>query len=626
MSRLARLSCFVTLVTLLVVATAAPVAAQRGDDPEPEPTSWIVRLQPDASVEEVAGEQVQDRGAVITQHYSRVINGFAAEMSAEAADDLRADSRVLAVMPDFEVHASAQTIPTGIKRINATSNPTADIDGVDERVNVDVAVLDTGVSAHADLNVVGGKDCTGTGVWSDPHGHGTHVAGTIGALDNNIGVVGVAPGARVWSVRVLNAQGNGAGSWILCGIDWVTVNAGTIEVANMSLGGAASYVDDNNCGLSNGDIMHQAICESTQAGVTYVVAGGNSARNAAGYFPAQYNEVITVSALADSGGMAGGSGPSTWAGADDTFASFSNYGADVDLIAPGVNILSTSRSGGYATMSGTSMASPHVAGAAALYTAINPSASPSAVRSALIAASSSSGWSGDKDSSKEPLLNAASLGGGTQPPPPPTPIDAQAVSVSAPVTINVSVKNNGSAGASIAVALAETPGGFAQTKSISLNAGATGNVSYSWATNTSTATGTHTFTATVSLAGDTNAGNNTATATTNVVAGTTAPSMSVSNLTLTSTKRGSVIQLASQATIKANGVAVSGATVTVQFTYPNGVTQTQSANTSSAGVATFARSATLTGVYTVTVTNVTKSGSTYDADGNTITTKSLTVQ
>ncbi|MEX1158160.1 MAG: hypothetical protein WEC79_04450, partial [Thermomicrobiales bacterium] len=246
--------------------------------------------------------------------------------------------------------------------------------------------------------------------------------------------------------------------------------------------------------------------------------------------------------------------------------------------------------------------------------------------SALIAASGSSGWSGDKDSSKEPLLNAASLGGGTPPPPPPTPIDAQAVSVSAPVTINVSVKNNGSAGASIAVALAETPGGFAQTKSISLNAGATGNVSYSWATNTSTATGTHTFTATVSLAGDTNAGNNTATATTNVVAGTTAPSMSVSNLTLTSTKRGSVIQLASQATIKANGVAVSGATATVQFTYPNGVTQTQSANTSSAGVATFARSATLTGVYTVTVTNVTKSGSTYDADGNTITTKSLTVQ
>jgi hypothetical protein len=102
--------------------------------------------------------------------------------------------------------------------------------------------------------------------------------------------------------------------------------------------------------------------------------------------------------------------------------------------------------------------------------------------------------------------------------------------------------------------------------------------------------------------------------------------MSVSNLTLTSTKRGSMIQLTSQATIKANGVAVSGATVTVQFTYPNGVNQTLSANTSSAGVATFARSETLTGVYTITVMNVTKAGSTYNAAGNTITTKSLTVQ
>ena len=157
-----------------------------------------------------------------------------------------------------------------------------------------------------------------------------------------------------------------------------------------SLGGATSYTDDNNCGLSNGDILHQAVCESTQAGVTYVVAAGNSAANSANYFPASYNEVVTVSALADSDGKPGGIGPATWAGADDTFASFSNYGADVDVIAPGVDIVSTSRTGGYVTMSGTSMASPHVAGAAALYKAVNPSATPAAVRSALIASGNAS--------------------------------------------------------------------------------------------------------------------------------------------------------------------------------------------------------------------------------------------
>jgi len=628
-----------TAIVALIGATIVPAGAQRSNQTasEQEWQTWIVRLHPDASVDFFANEWLQGRGAMITQRYSEIINGFAARMPIELVEMLRADGRVMAIMPDFEVHASAQTIPTGIKRINATQNVTAAIDGVDERVDVDVAVLDTGVSAHSDLIVAGGRDCTGAGTWSDGNGHGTHVAGTIGALDNGNGVVGVAPGARIWSVRVLNAEGSGYGSWILCGIDWVTANAATIEVANMSLGGATSYIDDNNCGLTNRDVMHQAICESVQAGVTYAVAAGNDGANAAGYFPASYDEVITVSALVDTDGLAGGIGAATSVGADDTLASFSNYGPDVDVIAPGVSILSTSRTGGYASMSGTSMASPHVAGAAALFMAVNPSASPASVRSELIAGGSSVAWSNDRDSTKEPLIDTANLGGGTPPPPPPPPtpttIDAQAVSVSAPASvnrgsaaaINVSVKNNGTASASISVALSETPGGFTQTKTISLAAGASGTVSYSWVTTSSTATGAHTLTATTSLSGDSNAGNNSATATINVVAPVT-PSMSVTNLTLTSTRLSRYYRLASQVQIKANGAAVSSATVTLEFRYPNGSRYTQTVRTSSSGTVSVTRNVTAKGAYTVTVTNVTKSGSTYNPAGNVITTRSVTIR
>jgi subtilisin family serine protease len=149
---------------------------------------------------------------------------------------------------------------------------------------------------HPDLNVAGATTARpGLG----RRGHGTHVAGTIGALDNGIGVVGVAPGARLWAVRVLNNQGSGTWSGIICGIDWATGKRDangqrTIEVANMSLGGGGA---DSTCGGS--DAMHNAICTSVTAGITYVVAAGNNNANANTFVPATYAEVITVSALAD---------------------------------------------------------------------------------------------------------------------------------------------------------------------------------------------------------------------------------------------------------------------------------------------------------------------------------------
>jgi subtilisin family serine protease len=314
------------------------------------------------------------------------------------------------VQPDGVATIVAQTTPTGIDRVNADLSPTAAIDGVDARVDVDVAVIDTGIDlTHPDLNVhtAGARNCSTGRSANDGNGHGTHVAGTIGALDNGIGVVGVAPGARVWPVRVLNNAGSGRWSDVICGIDYVTAHASEIEVANMSLGGPGS---DSQCG-TNQDAVHEAICASVAAGVTYVVSAGNSDQNAAGFVPAAYDEVITVSALADFNGQpGGGAAPTCRTDVDDTIADFSNWGPDIDLIAPGVCILSTWKRGGYGTISGTSMASPHVAGGAALYAANHSGALPSEVKSALQNAGSFD-WntSGDPDGIQERLLNVATF-------------------------------------------------------------------------------------------------------------------------------------------------------------------------------------------------------------------------
>jgi subtilisin family serine protease len=252
---------------------------------------------------------------------------------------------------------------------------------------------------HSDLNRVGGEDCSvdGKNTFSDDNGHGTHVAGIASAKDNAGGVVGTAPGARLWAVKVLDASRGGSFSDVICGVDWVTQNASTIEVANMSLGGVVGPgADDNNCGNSNDDPLHRAICRSVAAGVTYVVAAGNSGGDASQEVPAAYNEVITVSALADFNGQPGGGAPSTCRQElDDDFAFFSNFGSDVDVGAPGVCIRSTWKgsarlpNGTYRTISGTSMASPHVAGAASLYKSTHPSASPSQVKAFMIAPSNS---------------------------------------------------------------------------------------------------------------------------------------------------------------------------------------------------------------------------------------------
>jgi subtilisin len=330
--------------------------------------------------------------------YTSALGGFSADLTPHQVSALSADPSVSLIMRDEPVGlepriageaagavrttANPSTrVPPGVRRVGARSSRVMGMRGRGQRVNADVAVIDTGIDRrHPDLNVVGGYNCTGRNrnAWDDSNGHGTHVAGIVGALDNSIGVTGVAPGARLWSV--------------VCGVDWVTAQRdrggrASIEVANMSLTFTLPGGNDAACGRKR-DSLHQAICRSVDRGTLYVAAAGNEGRNARHYRPAAYDEVITVSAMADFDGRGGGRGnnnacPYWTPERDDAFAAFSNYGADVDLIAPGRCILSTYRNRRYAWMSGTSMATPHVAGAAALYRALFPRATPQQTRRAL---------------------------------------------------------------------------------------------------------------------------------------------------------------------------------------------------------------------------------------------------
>jgi subtilisin family serine protease len=380
---------------------------------------WIVVLRDDVADVDTVAEELAGRGkgkAGNRFHYA--VKGFVLHRAdAASPDEVAQDPRVLFIEPDGVAtifsHKSGsssqppQIVPTGNDRIDAelNSNPGA---------GVNAAIIDTGVQLnHPDLKVVGNVTFVkGTSSGNDDNGHGTHVAGIAGALDNTIGVVGVAPAVNFYAVKVLNKNGSGFWSDIIKGIDWVTQNASKIAVANMSLGGGLTNADDGNCGNTNLDSVHKAICRSVNAGVIYVVAAGNSARDAKDFRPAAYDEVITVSALADSDGLPNGIGPVTSFGEDDTFASFSNFGSDIDLIAPGVSIRSTWKGSTYKTISGTSMSAPHVAGAVALWIArhggpVTGNAKDPAVQAILTDIGEAIGqFSGDPDLIAEPMLNA----------------------------------------------------------------------------------------------------------------------------------------------------------------------------------------------------------------------------
>ena len=360
-----------------------------------DPTNrWIVVLKSGTDVGVAVERQGKRIGFTTDRTYRNALRGYSATLGRAQVTALSEDPSVALIVADERIQAEAQLVPTGINRIYATRSPVAKIDGIDERVDADVAIVDTGIAIVPDLNVVGGYNCSTSNrtAWRDVEGHGTHVAGTVGALDNGSGVVGVAPGVRLWAVKILDDNGDGLLSWYVCGLDWIAAQHDPadptrplFEAVNMSVAKWGS--DDANCGITNKDILHMAICRLVASGVTVVAAAGNDAGSASMRVPAAYNEVITVSALADTDGKPGGLGGHrclSWGtyDVDDTFADFSNYGSDIDLIAPGKCIWSTIP-GGYQYMSGTSMAAPHVTGAAALLKADRPGLTPAEVKEAL---------------------------------------------------------------------------------------------------------------------------------------------------------------------------------------------------------------------------------------------------
>jgi subtilisin len=395
------------LILIAVLLTTAPLTQMvRAQGPRGARDFIVVFHNDERDVDGSTAEHARVYGAAVSQRYHSALKGYAATIPLARLDDVRRDPRVAFVSEDRPVTAVAQTLPTGIDRIDGDLSSRFS----SNTWNIAVAVIDTGSGPHSDLNVVGGKNCSTGKSFGDGNGHGTHVAGTIGAISNGAGVVGVAPGLPIYSVRVLNNAGSGSWSSVVCGIDWVTANASRlkIKVANLSLGGAGT--DDGNCGNSNNDALHKAICNSVAAGVTYVVAAGNDNSNLAGFVPAAYDEVLAVTAMADFNGQpGGGAAPTCRSDVDETPADFSNFAgigsqdADHTIAAPGVCILSTWKGGGYNTISGTSMASPHVAGTAALCIATGhcpgkPTDVVTKLRFDASVQGSGYGFSGDPDS------------------------------------------------------------------------------------------------------------------------------------------------------------------------------------------------------------------------------------
>ena len=366
-----------TVLILAVLALAAPGFARDGDirqadGARPIPDRYIVVLQDDAAgtpdaparsgltVPLVAVDMAARYGGTVFLMYETALKGFAIQMSERNAQRLAADPRVLFVEQDSEVWAVVTQSPAtwGIDRIDQRNLPRSNTYTYNTTAsNVHAYIIDTGIrSTH---NQFGGRSTGGATFINDGrgttdcNGHGTHVAGTVGGS-----TYGVAKAVRLHPVRVLSCTGSGSNSGVIAGVNWVANNRVLPAVANMSLGGGASSALDS---AVNGAINRT---------VTFAVAAGNSNTNACNSSPARVPAAITV-----------GSTTST-----DARSSFSNIGTCLDIFAPGSSITSAWSTSNTATntISGTSMASPHVAGVVALYLATHTSASPATVRNALV--------------------------------------------------------------------------------------------------------------------------------------------------------------------------------------------------------------------------------------------------
>lgn len=352
--------------------------------------------------------------------FRHALSGFAATLSPAEKRLIESDPNVLAVEQDRVVSrlpvkrslvatGPSKELQPGVQRVEGHLSATANAPG---GVDATIAIIDTGINLnHPDLNVVRQKSFVpGVATAEDDDGHGSNVAAIAAARKDGHGTVGVAPGARLWALKALDKDGNGSWSQIIAAIDYVTQHADKVDVVNMSL----SDTEQSKA-------LDRAISRSVDAGVTYVVAAGNDARDAKVEAPSNHPRVLTVSAITDGNGRGGGGASPACEPdeVDDTFATFSNYGRNVRLAAPGVCIeAATKRDGNnvdtYEVMSGTSMASPHAAGGAALVKARNKSATPDQVMNTLINEAKAQndpvyGFTGDPDIYPEPLLNVKNL-------------------------------------------------------------------------------------------------------------------------------------------------------------------------------------------------------------------------
>lgn len=336
----------------------------------------------------LAARMIREQRGHLDVVYDNALKGFAGQLSAAAAAELAKDPDVAFVEPDRVVQAFATQSPTpswGLDRVDQRNLPLNNsFSSTTNGTGVHIYIIDTGIRlTHRDFagRAVFGFDFLHDGNGrTDCNGHGTHVAGTAAGKS-----FGVAKGASLVSVRVLDCSGFAFNSWVIAGIDWVTTNAIKPAVANMSLGG----------GLSGA--LNQAVSKSIAAGITYVIAAGNSNADACQVSPASTAAALTVAAT----------------GITDARATFSNLGPCVDLFAPGVNIVSDYRTSDSATkvLSGTSMATPHVVGAVALFLQSNPAALPSNVAHALLT-TSTSGVVGNSGAGTPNLLLFTGIVGG----------------------------------------------------------------------------------------------------------------------------------------------------------------------------------------------------------------------
>ncbi|MEW2394630.1 S8 family serine peptidase [Streptomyces sp. NPDC046862] len=362
--------------TAALVAGLVPVLAASASDPEPEgriqyagavgaiKDSYIVILKSD--VAKAGSDQgralAKAYGATIERTYTKALNGYAVKATEARAKRFAADPAVTSVVQNrtFTIDATQSNPPSwGLDRIDQAALPLNQSYSYDDTAGEGVTayVIDTGVRiSHRDF---GGRAFNGydaiddDNTAQDGHGHGTHVAGTIAGT-----TYGVAKKAKIVGVRVLNDSGEGTTAEVVAGIDWVTAQAVKPAVANMSLGGPVDTALD------------AAVRNSIASGITYAVAAGNESANASTRSPSRVAEAITVGATTNS----------------DARASYSNYGTVLDLFAPGSSITSLWRTSDTATntLSGTSMATPHVTGAAALHLADHPTDTPAAVEAALV--------------------------------------------------------------------------------------------------------------------------------------------------------------------------------------------------------------------------------------------------